>query len=136
MEDQETSFPTKLKRLLTFLTEALSEVKPPFLRDLKLHAPASFERIESVRQKLIPLHLGRLVAEGKRHGMIRPDLQDKVLIELMCGLAQSVINPEVVTRLGVSLREAFETVFRTIFVGIMTVQGRRVYEESQKIMGR
>ena len=67
MDDPKTSFPTKLERLLAFLTEAMAEVKPPFLRDLKRHAPASFERIESVRQKLIPLHFGRLVAEGKRH---------------------------------------------------------------------
>ena len=77
----------------------------------------------------------RKVAEGKRHGMIRPDLPDRILIELLCGLAQSVINPEVITRLGVSLREAFDTVFRTVFVGIMTAQGRRTYEQSQKIRG-
>ena len=53
---------------------------------------------------------------------------------LFCSRADAV--PQSYLRYLVnSLREAFETVFRTVFVGIMTAQGRRTYEQSQKIRG-
>lgn len=120
---------SRMRQIVEFLALRHGEVKPPFFRDLQRHAPEVYKLVDNYRTRAIPAIFGKVFEEGRRMGLMRADMPQELVIELLRVCVQNIINPEVLTRLDLSLRKAFEMILDMLFNGIMTAEGKIAYDK-------
>lgn len=120
---------TRMKQIVEFLALRHGEVKQPFLRDLQRHAPDIYKLVHNYRMRAIPAIFGKVLEEGRRTGLMRGDIPQELVIESLSVCVQNIINPEVLTRLDLPLRKAFEMILDLLFNGIMTAEGKIAYDK-------
>jgi hypothetical protein len=57
--------------------------------------------------------------------MVRKDLPAKVLIEILLGAVQAIVNPAKVEELGLTPQTAFTSVVKVVLDGVLTRKGRK-----------
>ena len=129
--DPTLDFQTKSIALVDFISKRVSDVKPVFMYDLQRHAPEAFKMIHNFRANMIPEVFGRLFEEGRRAGMVRKDMDARVVIEVLLNSIQYIVTPEALTRLGLTVQQAFDTIHGVMFNGIMTPKWKRMYEATR-----
>jgi AcrR family transcriptional regulator len=118
-------FSTALHELLASARDELDEIKPPFVRDMRQKAPHVFKMVERRRGEVIERFFGKLFVEGQRSGMVRKDLPARLLIEILLGAVQAVVNPAKIEELGLTPQTAFASVVKVVLDGVITRKGRR-----------
>jgi AcrR family transcriptional regulator len=113
------SFADRLQRLLAVLREQMSEIQPPFVRDLKRADPELFARIREERRKLINNCFGKLLEQGRKAGAVRADIPVKLLIEMLVGMVDTVVVPARVDELGITPRAAFAQIVAVFLEGAL-----------------
>ena len=117
-------FSTRLHRLLACLHQHTDEIKPPFVRDVQREAPELFEAIRTKRRDLIQRSFGKVFSQGCREGLIRNDLAIPVMIEILLGAVDAVMNPAKITELDLTPQGAFSGIISVILKGVLTPRGR------------
>ncbi len=119
-------FPTALHELLAGTMRELDEIKPPFVRDMRQKAPHLFKTVERRRAELIERSFGKLFVEGQRTGMVRKDIPAKLMIEILLGAVQAVVNPAKIQELGLTPRIGFGGIIKIVLEGALTGKGRKI----------
>jgi len=117
-------FSTALHQLLAGTQHELDEIKPPFVRDMRLKAPQVFKIIERRRAQMIQQHFGKLFVEGQRTGMVRKDIPAKLMIEILLGAVQAIMNPPKIEELGLVPKTAFTGIVKVVLEGALIRKGR------------
>ena len=118
-------FPAALHELLAGTQDELDEIKPPFVRDIRQKAPDMFKLVERRRAELIERFFGKLFVEGQRTGMVRKDLPTKLMIEILLGAIQAIVNPAKVEELGLTPKSGFAVVLKVVLEGVIARKGRK-----------
>jgi AcrR family transcriptional regulator len=118
-------FPAALHELLANTQRELDEIKPPFVRDMRQKAPHVFKIIERRRAALFERFFGQLIREGQRTGMVRKDVPAKLIIEILLGIVQAIMNPPKMEELGMMPKEGFAGILEIVLEGALTGKGRR-----------
>src|SRR5215467_5516600 len=118
-------FSAALHELLANMQRELDEIKPPFVRDMRQKAPHVFKSVERQRADLIERFFGKLFNEGQRTGMVRKDLPAKVIIEILLGAVQAIMNPPKMEELGMMPKEGFAGILKIVLEGALTRKGRK-----------
>src|SRR6266567_4789364 len=118
-------FPAALHELLAGTQDELDEIKPPFVRDIRQKAPDMFKLVERRRAELIERFFGKLFVEGQRTGMVRKDLSTKLMIEILLGAIQAIVNPAKVEELGLTPKSGFAVVLKVVLEGVIARKGRK-----------
>jgi len=119
-----SDFLTTLHQLLARVQMHLEEIQPPFLRDLRREAPEMFALVETKRREMIHQYFGRLVGDGQTEGIIREDVPTELIVEILLGATQAIMNPEKLTELGLTPKDGFSGIITVIFRGVFTETGR------------
>jgi len=117
------NFPAALHRLLAGMQHELDEIKPPFVRDMRVKAPHVFKTVERRRADLIQRHFGKLFAEGQRAEMVRRDVPVKLMIEILLGAVQAIMNPPKIEELGLLPKTAFTGIITVVLEGVLLRKG-------------
>src|SRR5690349_17173196 len=96
----EQNVETALRALLDCLQRHTAEIQPPFVRDIGRELPELFQMIETRRRDLIRRHFGELFEQGQKTGLIRDDMPAHLIIEILLGAVQTIMNPPKLTELG------------------------------------
>ena len=112
-------FGTTLEVMLGTMQEELAELKPPFVRDMRLKAPSLFQRLQERRAKLIETQFGGLFRDGQRSGDVRRDIAAGLMIETVLAAIQEIMNPPKLAELRLSPREAFAGVIGIVLRGVL-----------------
>ncbi|MCW5555267.1 MAG: TetR/AcrR family transcriptional regulator [Verrucomicrobiae bacterium] len=118
------SFPNQLQQLLECLERHLKEPQPSFIRDMQ-REPELFAWIQTLRRERIERYFGKLFAEGRRAELIREDVSAKLMIEILLGAIEAIINPQKLEELGLTPKTAFPMVVTVVLRGILTDHGRQ-----------
>lgn len=113
-----------LQRLLACLQHHTAEIQAPFVRDVQRAAPEMFQLVQERRRDLIRRYFGRFFADGRSRGIIRKDIRVDVMIEILLGATEAVVNPQKLDELHIAPKEAYMNVITVILNGIMTGTGR------------
>ncbi len=119
-----SDFLTTLHQLLARVHRHLEEIQPPFLRDLRREAPEVFTVVETRRRDMIHQYFGKLVGDGQAAGIIREDVPTGLIVEILLGATQAIMNPEKLTEFGLTPRDGFSAIITVIFQGVVTEIGR------------
>ena len=114
----------KLHELLTCLQREMEEIQPSFVRDMQRGAPEIFALIERRRAGIIREHFGALFEQSRRVGMIRQDVPTALLIAVILGAVNAVVNPAKLAELSLQPREGLLSILRIVLEGAMTEKGR------------
>jgi len=117
-------FVTGLHRLLACVQRHTDEIRPPFLRDIQREAPDLFKIVQARRREVIQRNFSKLLGEGRREGLIRKDIPVHLLLEILLGAVDAIINPPRLAELGLSPTSGFSAVISVILEGALTPVGR------------
>jgi AcrR family transcriptional regulator len=118
-------FSAALHELLANTQRELDEIKPPFVRDMRQKAPHVFKVVERRRAELIQRHFGKLFAEGQRAGKVRKDIPAKLIIEILLGAVQAIMNPPKIEVLGLTPKSGFTAIVKVVLEGALARKGER-----------
>jgi AcrR family transcriptional regulator len=119
-------FPVALHQLLAGTLRELDEIKPPFVRDMRQKAPHIFKTVERRRAEMIERSFGKLFIEGQRTGMVRKDIPAKLMIEILLGAVQAIVNPAKIQELGLTPKLGFSSIIKIVLEGALTAKGRKI----------
>jgi AcrR family transcriptional regulator len=113
-----------LQQLLATMQRHTEEIQPPFVRDIRREAPAMFQLVQRRRRDVIQRYFGRLFEDGRRVGIIRKDISARLMIEMLIGVTEAIMNPPKMAELGLSPTSGYMSIMTVIFEGLLTDKGR------------
>jgi AcrR family transcriptional regulator len=122
--DRSTGFAVALQRLLACLQRHIDEIKPPFIRDIQRECPELFRVVETRRREVIQRHFGKILADGRREGLVRRDVPVHLIIEILLAAAQAIMNPPKMLELDLTPRSGATAIISVILEGAITPEGR------------
>lgn len=117
---------TALQRFLACMQRHTEEIQPPFVRDMRREAPELFRVIETRRRQLIQRYFGKIFADGRSAGIIRKDIPVELIIEILLGAVQAIMNPAKMGELGLDPRSGYGSIISVILDGVMVKKGRAI----------
>ena len=115
---------TALREVLGCLQRHTQEIQPPFVRDIRREAPDMFQLVQSRRREIIQRYFGRILQEGRKAGIVRKDISTRMMIEILLGVTEAIMNPSKLAELGLTPKEGYVTIITVILEGVMTEKGR------------
>jgi AcrR family transcriptional regulator len=125
LADGRLSFVEKLVALFSFVGERISLFGPLLIRDIQKGAPQIWKEIDNFRRDKILKNFKVILESGRKEGLFRGDIDLDLLLQMFTYLIGEFINPQAVLRSGRSPAEAFESVIKVFFQGILTDKGRQ-----------
>lgn len=129
LADRGLNFAEKLRGFVESMLERVAPIDPRALRDLQRFAPQLFQRLEDVREKMIPYIFGRFVEEGQLSGVVRTNLPASVAIAFFLHAMQGLMHPTSLERLRMAPRDMIPIAIDLFFGGLLTPTGRKQYEK-------
>ena len=113
-----------LHQLLACVQRHTEEIQPPFVRDIRREAPEMFELVQSRRRDVIQRYFGEIFDDGRKAGIIRKDIPIKLMIEILLGATEAIMNPPKMAELGLTPKSGFLSIITVILEGVITGKGR------------
>lgn len=120
----DATFEDSIHDLLACIQRHGDEIRPPFIRDVRRDAPELFSVVEAGRTAMIHKHFDRLMKAGRKAGMIRKDVSVQMIVEILVGATQAIVNPQKITELGLTPREGYSAIISVVMRGVLTENGR------------
>ena len=114
-----------LHQLLACLQRHTEEIQPPFVRDIRREAPQMFELVQTRRRQIIQTYFGSLLDECRKAGIVRKDISTRLIIEILLGATEAIMNPVRIAELGLTPKAGYSTIINVVFEGVLTETGRR-----------
>jgi AcrR family transcriptional regulator len=114
----------RLHRLLACLQTHFEEIQPPFVRDVRREAPQMFELVQSRRRAVIQRYFGQIFDDARRAGVFRKDIPTRIMIEILLGATEAIMNPPKLAELGLTPRDGYLTIITVVLEGLLTNQSR------------
>lgn len=108
-----------LHQFLDCLQRHTAEIQPAFVRDIGRETPELFQLVEQKRRELIRRYFGGLFEDGKKTGMIRSDIPIYLIVEILLGAVQTIMNPPKLMELGLTVEKGYSSVIRLILEGAL-----------------
>lgn len=113
-----------LRDMLACMQRHTSEIQPAFVRDMRRENPEYFKLIEDRRRQVIQRYFGRIFEEGRRKGILRRDIPTRLMIEILLGATEAIMNPRKMAELGVTPETGYLSIITVILEGLLTAKGR------------
>lgn len=118
-------FHAHLQALLSCMLKHTEEIGASYVRDVRREAPELFAMVQKRRRELIQRIFGQLLEDGRKSGMIRKDIPTVMMIEMLLGAVDSVVNPAKMGELESTPKEAFHQIITMFLEGVLTSKGRK-----------
>jgi AcrR family transcriptional regulator len=116
---QECDFTAVLHDLQAAMRRETEEVQPAFVRDIQREAPELFGSVERFRRDLVQRHFGRILQAGRKAGRIRRDLPVPLMVEILIGVTDAIVNPAKLETLGLSPKTGYSAVITLFLEGAL-----------------
>jgi hypothetical protein len=95
-----------------------------------------FQLVQSRRREVIQRYFGKILDEGRRAGIFRKDISTRLLIEILLGATEAIMNPPKMAELGLTPKSGFLTIITVVLEGVLTEKGRLRDRQEEKETGR
>lgn len=119
---------TKAVKLFEIMTSVAMKLSDSWLKDIKIHIPELWERIDEFRTKRAYSVLSNIIHLGQEEGMII-DKPAELIIHLFVNSIRSIVNPNFLYYQKFNYKEAFQHSFEILFNGILTPKGKKQFDK-------
>lgn len=120
-------FVTLLNRYMT----NVSRFSERWYRDLQLHTPHIWKKIEIMREEKINRSSKKLIEQGKREKLIE-HYPAEIIIAAFTSTVRAVMNPDFILSNRFSMQQAFKYTFELLLNGMLTPLGKELYEKTKQ----
>jgi AcrR family transcriptional regulator len=99
-----------------------------FLRELQLHAPGLWKKIDEFRATIMLRNFSRILLQGKKEGLIK-DVPNDIVLEMLITCARSLITPDYLVNSNYSFSQMVGYVREILLCGILTPEGIKLYNK-------
>lgn len=124
-KDQATDVEKTLHQFISCLQRHTLEIQPAFVRDIGRETPELFQLIEQRRRELIRRYFGGLFEDGKKAGVIRSDIPTHLIIEILLGAVQAIMNPPKLMELDLTVENGYSSIIRLVLEGALVTKPQR-----------
>jgi len=128
--DSDDSAVIKFVKMLNRYMTNVSRFNDRWYRDLQLHTPHIWKRIETLREEKIVQGSKKLLEQGKREKLIE-HYPSEIIIAAFTSTTKSVMNPDFILANRFSMQQALKYSFELLLNGILTPQGKVLYEKTK-----
>ena len=97
------------------------------MRDIQIHLPAVWEKVDNARKKLMFDNLKRLIHQGQREKLIK-DLPSDIIVTVFLASITSIVNPRFIMNSNYNIDGVINFTFEILLNGILTVNGKKILE--------
>jgi AcrR family transcriptional regulator len=126
-KDDHLDFVGKLKGMMDYIGKQTSKFRGPLLEDLHKNIPEMWNEVQEFRRQHTMKKAADLIEEGVEKGIFRKDIDQQLTLLMYINSINGIINPEILSQLPCSSNQAFETIIKIMFEGILTEDGRAKY---------
>lgn len=113
-----------LHQLLACVQRHADEIQPAFVRDIRREAPEMFQLVQSRRREMIQRYFGKILDDGRKAGIFRKDISTRLMIEILLGATEAIMNPPKMAELGLTPKTGFLTIITVVLEGVLAEKGR------------
>lgn len=125
----------KFVALLEFYSNEVSVVSEKWIKDLQVHAPEFWKKIDEFRHKKIYTVAEKLLRQGRKEKYVAP-YPPKLIMASFAASIREIVNPSFLIENKYSMKEAIHYVFDIQMNGILTDEGRIKYKNRKKHIKR
>jgi AcrR family transcriptional regulator len=131
-EDPRLDYFQRMAGLVEHISRRTSKISRDFMQDLQKSAPDMWEEINEFRRRKIYHNFGLLVRKGVRAGLIRPEIDTDLVVQMYAGLVQQMINPQALVHSAYTPGQLMKAIVELVFAGAMTEKGRAKFKKDFK----
>ncbi len=120
-------FVGKLKKMMDFIGRRSTKIRGPLFEDLQKNFVDIWNEIHDIKKMKGLEKAAKLFNAGIETGIFRNDIERDIVILIYSNAIQGIINPETLSQLPFSGNQAIEMIFKVLFEGILTEEGRAKY---------
>jgi AcrR family transcriptional regulator len=124
LRDDSLSYPEQVGRFVLFMGSYLSRAERSAILDVRRSAPRVWEQILERRRRIIFDQFGGLIRAGIAAGMVRADLDVRLIVRMILVTIEQMASPETLAELPVQPTDIFRAVTAVIFEGVLTDEAR------------
>ncbi len=126
MDNEEITPIEKLKIIFKNLAQRFSKVNPAAVAYLEHSMPEAYEKIISVRERIIMTSIIKLLEDGKKCGHFDAEMDPYVVANILIGAVNHMINPEILPSFKCTLDQLYNSIISVILLGCLTEEGRKL----------
>ncbi len=122
---EDLGFLGKVRSILDFASERASQINK--LPDVRRVEPELWNEMHDFKKGKIFEKVRAIIEAGFETGVFRRDVDKDIVLLVYMHAAESIVNQETLSELPCTAAQAFETISKIIFEGILTDEGRSKY---------
>lgn len=119
---------TKALMLFEVMASVLVRFSESWLRDLQIHAPSLWQKIDDFRTQKALKVFGSIIRQGQMEDIFI-DKPTELIIHIFVTSIRSVVNPDYLYQQKFNFKEAFIYTFEILFNGILTTRGKKLFDK-------
>jgi len=119
----------KLAELNTILAKISEKISSKRMDEIKSYFPSLWNEIDSFRTKMMFGNITKVIDQGKAEGLFI-DYPTPIIMNTLVSSIRAIVNPEFILHNNFSISEAALNVFKVVIGGIVTDQGRKIFNRT------
>jgi AcrR family transcriptional regulator len=119
---------TKYVKFMNMYCRIVANSRERWLKDLQLHMPELWQKIDNFRNDKIYSGLSQLLKQGRKEKYIE-NYPTEIIIACFSSTIRATIDPDFILNNKFSIEEAFIYTFEMLLNGILTRAGREKYQK-------
>jgi AcrR family transcriptional regulator len=119
----------KISKLTELLGDTIVQFSENWIRDIRNHMPALWEKIDSFRTKKMNAGFSQLIEQGKKEKLFT-DKPNEIILTMFIASIRAIVNPDFLYYNKFSYKEAVQITMEILFNGILTEKGKKLFYKS------
>lgn len=124
----ETDAIHKFVSMLNVLSQNLSRISDKWMRDIQVHTPHLWDKMDEMRRQVMMKNLTKLIEQGKQEELFE-DYPTDLVMTIFIASIRSVVNPDFLLHTKLTKKETIKCTFRLLLSGILTKKGLQIFKK-------
>ena len=115
----------KLVKMLGILSSNIIRFTDKWLRDMQIHAPALWEKVDKIRQEMMYRNISRIIRQGQKEKLFK-DYPAELIVTVFVSSVRGIVSPQFLLNVSFTNRDALRYTLEILLNGILTEKGTSV----------
>ena len=117
----------KLVKMLGILSSNIIRFTDKWMRDMQIHAPALWEKVDKIRQEIMYRNISKIIRQGQKEKVFK-DYPAELIITIFVSSLRGVVSPRFLLNSSFTNLEALRYTLEILLNGILTEKGTTVFK--------